>query len=153
MPLKAFPVLLPFFSVGQVELCHQLLHPLQRDRFAVVVIVANDVLLVLGILGHLKTLVWNTVKLNGRTTFYSTGRRRGNRGTARLPDISILVAKGVMHSIGLEIARASAAAAVMQRYFIFQQFDKMTSKPAGCALIALLATLQNRRCWRPTMPT
>ena len=49
---KSLPVFLSFLAFGQIQLRDQLLHPLQRDRLAVVVIVTNDVLLILGVFGH-----------------------------------------------------------------------------------------------------
>ncbi len=42
-----FPLLLPFFALGEVEFGHQLLQPLQRDRLAILVVVFDDILLVL----------------------------------------------------------------------------------------------------------
>lgn len=52
MTLQALPVLLPFFTFAQIKFRYQLLDTLQRDRFAIVIVIANDVLLVLGKLGH-----------------------------------------------------------------------------------------------------
>ena len=60
MAFEAAPVLLSFLAFGQIQLRDQLLSPLQRDRFAVVVIVTNDVLLIFRMFGHAATFCTGT---------------------------------------------------------------------------------------------
>ncbi len=50
--LHLFPVSLPLLPFGQIELGHQLLHPLQGDRVAILVVVLDDVLLVFRVVRH-----------------------------------------------------------------------------------------------------
>ena len=52
MAFNALPVLGSFFTFGQVQFGYQFLTTLQRNIFAVVVVVFYDVLLIFGMLGH-----------------------------------------------------------------------------------------------------
>jgi len=47
-----FPLLCPLFALGEVKLAHKLLEPLNRDCLAILVIILDDPLLMLGVFGH-----------------------------------------------------------------------------------------------------
>ena len=49
---KGFPNLLPLFSFGQIQIREQLLGPLKRDIIAILVLVLDDRLLMLGKVLH-----------------------------------------------------------------------------------------------------